>query len=403
VKPKVKRILIWAAAGVLAANASVAGILHWVWSGRAEEAQRELEGLGFLEPPAARPGTNAAECYREAFPKIEPLRRTYAAGGGERGLQVTVIDPGATISDELRLAVEALLSEYADAVRLALRAVDREGCDWGGAETAAEFVGQVDLFRRLVEANAAYHADRGRAGEAALSVRALYHLVWALSVKPDGVRALLAELALRSATRALAFALMHEKSHDRSDFEPLGRYLDDSLVSRGLEEGLREDYRAVLFPMRDESGLFAGPKRLFAVAATAYAETARALGESYSVASRRAARVEAIRLELGVDSAWAKAIPMAASFVDARASSTALIRLARAALLIRAHGSLPRSPEAVGIPLGEDPYTGGRLRFRRLPLQGAVVYSVGWNLADDGGSGPLWDRRPPDLAFPLKE
>ena len=400
-KPKVRRILAWGAAGVLAANAAVAGILHWVWSGRVEEAQRELEALGFHEPSLSRPGSNAAECYREALSKIEPLRRIYAAGGSERGLHVTVMDPGAAISDELRQGVEALLSEYADAVRLALRAVDRDGCDWGGAETAAEFVADVDLFRRLVEANAVYHADRGRTGEAALSVRALYHLAWALTVRPDGVRALLAELVLRSATRALSYALMLEKSHHRPDFEALGRYLDDAFVSRALEEGLRQDYRILLSPLREESGIFAGPKRTFAVAAKAYAETARALAESYTEAARRAARVEAIRLELGAESAWAKAIPMAASFVDARASSTALVRLARAALLISAHGSLPRSPDAVGIPLGEDPYTGGRLRYRLLP-RGAVVYSVGWNLADDGGSGPLWDRRPPDLAFPLK-
>lgn len=399
------RMRIAAAAVAVAANIAVWALLHVIWSARVDEVRAELRSLGFFDDGVAgtpSQGPGAARMYRDALARVEPLRRTFSAGGSEPRLTVTLLEPGAPMREDAMRSAESILAEYADAIRLVVQATTHDTCDWGDLEDTPELVAGVEALRRLLETSAIEKGSAGRCAEAALAVQALFHLTRALSTRPSCLRALLAESTLRSASRALADLLIRMPAYEASLLQPISRYLDDAMVARALAEGLRRDYRLLLEPLGQGTGWWPASKRMFAAAARACAEAARALDVPYSDGMRIAARVEMARAELGSGTAWAQVLPMAPALVEARAASTALMRLAQAALRIKAAGTLPRDDDAAGAALGEDPYTGGRLRYRLLGGGAAAIYSVGWNLTDDGGTGPLWERRPADLVFPLR-
>jgi hypothetical protein len=431
---------------VVAVAVTVSLFVLWLWLNHSSRTavKRAIEAIRAsgasiapedFAPPEVADAENAAVVLKEAFALMEDVRRqletdsTITRELGPAADAWPVLSPIQVAAN--RRGVARVLRQYGGVFQLVDQAASRGKCRYGegyGVDYSCRHFQQVLELARLFKLRAFLHADSDEADAAATDVLRIFRLARTLRNEPDSLSYHLRQWVLGVALGSLAGV------EDMCTLEAKARkLLIDALSDVDLLPGLTREmareracavsfYEAVKAGKADPREATFGSSRmgkvLFRVAPfSLHWDAARAIGMSSERARlaelplwEAVAGADALRRRVDSYPRWRSPFTYYAGALlphfPKAASIQALIEVTATGLACESyrssHGKYPRKLEEL-VPrfiaaIPADPFTGEPLLYALRP-PGFVVYSVGEDLADDGGVHGALDRYRPDVAY----
>jgi len=371
--------------------------------------------------PARIPNSrNAALLYRQAW---ELLEARQAEGRRWREMVGAWAAPTSRPFDPDNERMVAFLERQAPVIRLLREAARRPGCNFGSAynppspELVLPQLGKMRALSQLLYLSACVNASRGRTGEALEDVNACFALAGHCTADPVLIASLVAFAAEKEAFAALQYVL----SRSRPSGEDLERLKLDPFLSFNdtLRRSMRmeEAWGLSIFTMWDPVAALEGltGRRGFRLGPAVYRvflwlEDVRAYRrwmQKYHQLSARPyyqSRDGWERMSGGQRDRLGGLLasqftPSLFRCAEHAAEADARHRLALIAVAMwrhrLCHQSLPDRLDhlvpqyLLAVPM--DPFTGKGMKLARKGDGKVVIYSLGADLADDGGRP--WDRK----------